>query len=166
MIRRPPGSTRTDTLFPYRRSSDLKRGRPLRRHRPALRRPRASAWQQIPAGKATRDFSIIVRSASLAISTVICSSPTSQNSTLGSRSSARAFTSRTSKTQRSIPSALPAMAPPASPPRSLPRAPFLSPTRPYQDPHTWAPLFPCPPPPPTRPPPPPAPLFPPPLTPS
>src|SRR3546814_1331721 len=24
MIRRPPGSTRTDTLFPYRRSSDLK----------------------------------------------------------------------------------------------------------------------------------------------
>src|SRR3546814_2037283 len=63
-----------------------KRGRPLRRQRPALRRPRASAWQQIPAGKATRDFSIIVRSASLAISTVICSSPTSQNSALGSRS--------------------------------------------------------------------------------
>src|SRR3546814_13447819 len=44
MIRRPPGSTRTDTLFPARRSSDLGPGhRPGNRRRLVLRRARRRA---------------------------------------------------------------------------------------------------------------------------
>src|SRR3546814_2050542 len=41
MVRRPPRSTRTDTLFPYRRSSDLREAEaePLGEHAPVLRHP-------------------------------------------------------------------------------------------------------------------------------
>src|SRR3546814_5107067 len=47
MIRRPPRSTRTDTLFPYRRSSDL----PEERSR---RRGRQERWTRPRSGVAPR----------------------------------------------------------------------------------------------------------------
>src|SRR3546814_2185843 len=42
MIRRPPRSTRTDTLFPTRRSSDLRRAARRRSHPARPRRPAAA----------------------------------------------------------------------------------------------------------------------------
>src|SRR3546814_5671021 len=42
MIRRPPRSTRTDTLFPTRRSSDLRRAARRRPHPARPRRPAAA----------------------------------------------------------------------------------------------------------------------------
>src|SRR3546814_2388946 len=43
MIRRPPRSTRTDTLFPYT-TLCRSRGRPANRHRPSWRNSQRSSW--------------------------------------------------------------------------------------------------------------------------
>src|SRR3546814_14975177 len=49
MIRRPPRSTRTDTLFPYTTLFRSCRPAPLRRRRAGLPPPASSKWRSAPA---------------------------------------------------------------------------------------------------------------------